>query len=941
MSSFEHDPRGVVIGPHQHIYRHSTSEFAYTHSTLPGITNLQEALDWVFNVFYPYPQDAVDTPGDLPSSGNSIGDYRVVTDDGDGNAAGYQWQQREGDSAAKWYKITDMDWGYDQILSGFLSKTLDFYVYKHGYDDLDSAGTAFTGVNAGQHIFGGASANSHLTLHANAGDGVGAQTGYIQCADNARPQVDSTWSLGTTTERWLKIWSDEVTVGTVTIAESGAFSDSSGTLATADAWRIDGGLKDANVSTAINIGDASNTAFGTSILTSGSSFVGAINQLQASVSAMDCTGVDAWAGAGAYYSISSGDFTVLRAGTGFINGKAVSWAGGQTVDLSASNTLHYVYIDSTGTIGTTTSMTGLYTSYIVLFEVLQDGVNLRTVREDHPYNAQTSLSLYLHNNVGIVIRGTGAIITRVATGTGAAAGDRQVKIVGADVLEDHGLETTIADSAGAGVVWNIYYTDGSGNWVMYSQATELPMFYNAAGTPTALNTSGASSVGAYVLYISKDDKNTATPTYYAVMNAAAYDNNTQALSAVGAGTVSIATNELAGLELAQLGYAVVDNNVAGGYIYDLTVSKSTFNTKLVGGGAVGSAALISVNSGAFSGWLTVADTTVQLALETLDALKSALPVDNLLLDGNTISSTDTNGSIIIDPNGTGLIELGAAYYPETDSAWDIGKTGKRWNDLWIDGNIQDGTTTFSIANLMTFATVGAPNSGDALFWDGAKWAASAPDTEVDHGTISGLGDDDHSQYVMVAGRTGGTQIYGSDTTAENLTLSPNSAAANGAVIWTTLLRPTGNGAEDLGDATHYIKDIYVSGQLKSARLENYTTAGRPASSAAGRAIFDTDLNDVLVDTGAVWLKMSIDRWEYEDAATWDGSTATVTYTVDGSDTPARGRVSDSRQCIWQFKDNSNNHQVMDVKIDHPSATQVRVTSMIDLPAGTYRLIGIG
>jgi|13_taG_2_1085334.scaffolds.fasta_scaffold43711_2 hypothetical protein len=47
--------------------------------------------------------------------------------------------------------------------------------------------------------------------------------------------------------------------------------------------------------------------------------------------------------------------------------------------------------------------------------------------------------------------------------------------------------------------------------------------------------------------------------------------------------------------------------------------------------------------------------TGAVALETPAA--DQLNVDNLRLDGNTISSTDTNGDITIDPDGTGAIEL--------------------------------------------------------------------------------------------------------------------------------------------------------------------------------------------------------------------------------------------------------------------------------------------
>ena len=45
-----------------------------------------------------------------------------------------------------------------------------------------------------------------------------------------------------------------------------------------------------------------------------------------------------------------------------------------------------------------------------------------------------------------------------------------------------------------------------------------------------------------------------------------------------------------------------------------------------------------------------------------------LNVDNLRLDGNTISSTDTNGDILLAPNGTGFVGIGE---PNPETMLDI------------------------------------------------------------------------------------------------------------------------------------------------------------------------------------------------------------------------------------------------------------------------------
>jgi hypothetical protein len=69
---------------------------------------------------------AVADVASLPSVGNVINDMRVVQDDGDGKAASYRWELREGESSASWHKIYDMDWGSDSILSAFLLKPKTF-----------------------------------------------------------------------------------------------------------------------------------------------------------------------------------------------------------------------------------------------------------------------------------------------------------------------------------------------------------------------------------------------------------------------------------------------------------------------------------------------------------------------------------------------------------------------------------------------------------------------------------------------------------------------------------------------------------------------------------------------------------------------------------------------------------------------------------------------
>ena len=63
-------------------------------------------------------------------------------------------------------------------------------------------------------------------------------------------------------------------------------------------------------------------------------------------------------------------------------------------------------------------------------------------------------------------------------------------------------------------------------------------------------------------------------------------------------------------------------------------------------------------TGNCSGTAATVTGTAQTAITSVGTL-TALDVDNITIDGNTISSTDTDGNITLTPNGTGVVAIGA------------------------------------------------------------------------------------------------------------------------------------------------------------------------------------------------------------------------------------------------------------------------------------------
>jgi hypothetical protein len=85
------------------------------------------------------------------------------------------------------------------------------------------------------------------------------------------------------------------------------------------------------------------------------------------------------------------------------------------------------------------------------------------------------------------------------------------------------------------------------------------------------------------------------------------------------------------------------------------------------------------------------------------------------------------------------------------------------------------TATPASGDLFIFADVSA---SDAI----RKATLAAINAILDHGTLAGLGDDDHTQYALLLGRSGGQELIGGTASGNNLRLQSTSNATRGNVI---------------------------------------------------------------------------------------------------------------------------------------------------------------
>ena len=218
-----------------------------------------------------------------------------------------------------------------------------------------------------------------------------------------------------------------------------------------------------------------------------------------------------------------------------------------------------------------------------------------------------------------------------------------------------------------------------------------------------------------------------------------------------------------------------------------------------------------------------------------------LNIDNLTLDGNTITSTDTNGNIELTANGTGTIELNSP----VNFAGATTFTGL----LNADGGIAVDTNAFTVAgdgtgNTLIGGTLGvtgestlasaivsdltdnrvviAGASGaledDANFtFDGTTLALTSDFTQTGTGTVTG-------QWNVDNLRLDGNVLSTTDTNG-NLTLTPNGtgyvviSGTNGLVI------PVGTNAQQGPAVNGAIRLNSTSGQFEGYSNANWSSLG--------------------------------------------------------------------------------------------------------------------
>jgi hypothetical protein len=236
-----------------------------------------------------------------------------------------------------------------------------------------------------------------------------------------------------------------------------------------------------------------------------------------------------------------------------------------------------------------------------------------------------------------------------------------------------------------------------------------------------------------------------------------------------------------------------------------------------------------------------------------------LNVDNLTLNGNTISSTDTNGNILIDPEGLGHVEivgtngivipkgttqqrgpsLQAAIRYNTDISAFEGYSGTNWSSL---GGVKsvDGKTFIS-------AELNPGDSDDTIRFVTDDVVRMALDTDsLDIGsTISTVNIDATTASTTTS--TGALVVDGGVGIAGQATIN------NIKVTATTASTSTSTGALTVAGGVGIAGDLYVAGAISAESATfasiNNTPIGNLTPSTGAFTVLDVD--NIRIDGNAI------------------------------------------------------------------------------------------
>lgn len=113
---------------------------------------------------------------------------------------------------------------------------------------------------------------------------------------------------------------------------------------------------------------------------------------------------------------------------------------------------------------------------------------------------------------------------------------------------------------------------------------------------------------------------------------------------------------------------------------------------------------------------------------------------------------------------------------------DLPATGGGESNTGANVGTGSGWYRDKTGSTLNFKTLVAGSTKLSVVANADDLTVDVDQSNIDHGSLAGLADDDHTQYALLAGRSGGQSIIGGTATGDDLTLTSTSDATKGTII---------------------------------------------------------------------------------------------------------------------------------------------------------------